>query len=106
MTRLNDAADDDYCQQLVAEARVKGPSGKWMWVARYRENHFLDCEAMAAAAAWRIGSDRQKAAKKEINSSQAGRIDPPDYEAPPKAQIRDEPAVAAVAANSSVGVAR
>jgi len=100
--RLNEAADDDYCQQLVAEARVKGPSGKWMWVARYRENHFLDCEAMAAAAAWRIGSDRQKAAKKEINSSQSGRIDPPDYEAAPKAQIEDKPAVAPAAANKAI----
>ena len=57
-----------------------------MWVARYSENHFLDCEAMAAAAAWRIGSDRQKAAKKEINSSNTRRIDPPDYEAAPRTE--------------------
>lgn len=65
---FSDAADDDYCQQLVAEARVKGPSGRWLWVARYRENHFLDCEAMAAAAAWRVGGDRLRAFHAEQRS--------------------------------------
>ena len=64
---LNETVDEDYCQQIVAEARVKGPSGRWIWVARYRENHFLDCEAMAAAAAWRVGGDRIKAFRAEIN---------------------------------------
>lgn len=63
---FSEKADDDYCQQLVAEARVKGPSGRWLWVARYRENHFLDCEAMAAAAAWRVGADRYKAVRAEV----------------------------------------
>ncbi len=65
---LNAAADDDYCQQIVAEARVKGPSGRWIWVPRYRENHFLDCEAMAAAAAWRLGIDSMKAAQAETKA--------------------------------------
>jgi phage terminase large subunit GpA-like protein len=100
--RLNEVADDDYCQQLVAEARVKGPSGKWMWVARYRENHFLDCEAMAAAAAWRIGSDRHKAEKREINSSNTRRIDPPDYEAAPKAKAHEKKAAASVATSKAL----
>gem|GEM_PF-4259656 len=72
-----------------------------MWVARYSEKHFLDCEAMAAAVAWRIGSDRQKAAKKEINSSQAGRIIRPDYEAPPKSQA-DTTTVAPVVAHKAI----
>lgn len=40
---------DDYCKQIVAEARVKKPNGQPEWVARSRENHFLDCEAMQAA---------------------------------------------------------
>ena len=99
--RLNDAADDDYCQQLVAEARVKGPSGRWIWVSRYRENHFLDCEAMAAAAAWRVGSDRQRAEKKDSNPSMPRRTDPPDLEAAPQARAQ-EPVVATVVAQQAV----
>jgi phage terminase large subunit GpA-like protein len=42
---------DDYCMQIVSEARLKTPAGKVSWVQRSRENHFLDCEAMQAAAA-------------------------------------------------------
>lgn len=41
---------EDYCRQIVAEARVMTPSNKPQWVQRSRENHFLDAEAMAAAA--------------------------------------------------------
>jgi phage terminase large subunit GpA-like protein len=99
--RLNDAADDDYCQQLVAEARVKGPSGRWIWVSRYRENHFLDCEAMAAAAAWRVGSDRQKAIKAETRSSTSVSLDPPDLEAAPQAKA-PEPIVATAMAQKAI----
>lgn len=99
--RLNDAADDDYCQQLVAEARVKGPSGRWIWVSRYRENHFLDCEAMAAAAAWRVGSDRQKAIKAETRSSTPESLDPPDLEAAPQAKV-PEPIVATAMAQKAI----
>lgn len=42
---------DDYCMQIVSEARVKAPSGKVKWVQRAKENHFLDTEAMQLAAA-------------------------------------------------------
>jgi phage terminase large subunit GpA-like protein len=41
---------EDYCRQIVAEARVITPSNKPQWVQRSRENHYLDAEAMAAAA--------------------------------------------------------
>ena len=34
---------DDYCAQLVSEARVRKPSGRATWVRRSRNNHFLDC---------------------------------------------------------------
>lgn len=47
---LNNDVTEDYCRQLVAEARVMTPSGKPQWVQRSRENHYLDAEAMAAAA--------------------------------------------------------
>ncbi|QPC88649.1 terminase [Mesorhizobium sp. NBSH29] len=42
---------DDYCMQIVSEARVKTPSGAVRWVQRAKENHFLDTEAMQLAAA-------------------------------------------------------
>jgi len=42
---------DDYCRQIVSEARLKTPSGKVRWVQRSKENHFLDCESMQAAGA-------------------------------------------------------
>jgi phage terminase large subunit GpA-like protein len=43
--------DDDYCKQIISEARMRLASGKVRWVERSKENHFLDCEAMQAAAA-------------------------------------------------------
>ena len=45
---------DDYCQQLVAEARVVKPSGKIEWVAMQRDNHYLDCEQLAVACAYSL----------------------------------------------------
>jgi phage terminase large subunit GpA-like protein len=47
-----------YCRQIVSEGRVKKPSGGYMWVQRSRENHYLDCEAMAYAAAYMLGVHR------------------------------------------------
>lgn len=47
---IHNDVSEDYCRQLVAEARVMTPSGKPQWVTRSRENHYLDAEAMAAAA--------------------------------------------------------
>lgn len=44
-------ATEDYCKQLIAEARIIAPSGKPQWIERSRENHYLDAEALAAAAA-------------------------------------------------------
>lgn len=40
---------EDYCKQIVSETRLRS-MGKVKWVKRYRENHFLDCEAMQGAA--------------------------------------------------------
>lgn len=42
---------DDYCRQVVAETRGTSSSGKVVWERLRRENHYLDCEAMNAAAA-------------------------------------------------------
>ncbi len=51
---LHNEADEDYARQLVSEARVVGDRLKPEWVKRQRDNHFLDCEALAAAAAYSL----------------------------------------------------
>lgn len=45
---------DDYCKQLVSEVRIIGDSGTPVWVEKSRNNHFLDAEAMAAAAGFML----------------------------------------------------
>lgn len=40
---------DDYCEQLLAEARTKLPSGRPQWIAKSAINHALDLEAMQGA---------------------------------------------------------
>jgi phage terminase large subunit GpA-like protein len=42
---------EDFCRQVVSEARVRLASGRVKWVRRSRHNHFLDCESMNAAGA-------------------------------------------------------
>jgi phage terminase large subunit GpA-like protein len=42
---------EDYCRQVVSEARLRLASGRVKWVRRSRQNHFLDCESMNAAGA-------------------------------------------------------
>lgn len=51
---LHQDIDEDYCRQLVAEVRVVTDSGKPQWVVKSTNNHFLDCEAMNAAAAYML----------------------------------------------------
>lgn len=50
--------DDDYLRQLVSEARIRKPGGKPVWIKRARDNHWLDCEAMNAAAGYFLGVQR------------------------------------------------
>lgn len=47
---LPEDVSEDYCRQMVSEARVKKPSGEAKWVLRSKDNHYFDCEAMQAAA--------------------------------------------------------
>lgn len=51
---LHNEVDENYCRQLVSEVRVIGVNGKPQWMVRSRENHFLDAEAMAAAAGYQL----------------------------------------------------
>jgi phage terminase large subunit GpA-like protein len=41
---------DDYCKQIISEARMRLASGKVRWVEHSKENHYLDAEALQAAA--------------------------------------------------------
>jgi phage terminase large subunit GpA-like protein len=49
---------DDYCQQITSEARIRRPSGQVRWMPKSKENHFLDCESMQAAAAHLLNAAR------------------------------------------------
>ncbi len=50
--RLYNGITEDYCRQVVSEARVVVPGSKPKWVARSKANHYFDCEAMNAAVAF------------------------------------------------------
>jgi phage terminase large subunit GpA-like protein len=43
-------ATDDYCEQITAESRVVKSSGNVIWIRSKKANHYLDCEALNAAA--------------------------------------------------------
>jgi phage terminase large subunit GpA-like protein len=70
---------DDYCKQIVAEARIVKPSGKVVWKQLRKDNHYLDCEMMALAGAhsiyWHRKTDSGALPK---NTVPGGR--PPDRE--------------------------
>jgi len=55
---LHQDVGEDYCRQIVSEARMRKPSGGVVWVPRSRDNHFLDCESLAYAAAYMLGVQR------------------------------------------------
>ena len=76
--------DDDYCHQLISEARVRRPSGRAVWVKRSAENHFFDCEAMQAAAGFMLGTQRMsddvamaRIARVEKSRLDSGGVPPP-----------------------------
>lgn len=57
-------ASADYFKQVVAETRVI-QDGKPKWLQLHRDNHYLDCEAMAAAAGYLLNAQYLKAPKAE-----------------------------------------
>ncbi len=48
---------EDYLRQITNESRMRKPGGGWTWIAR-GPNHYLDCEALAYAAARMLGVER------------------------------------------------
>jgi phage terminase large subunit GpA-like protein len=51
-------ATEAYCKQIVSEARVRKQGGGYTWVQTSRDNHFLDAESLAYAAAFMLGVTR------------------------------------------------
>ena len=55
---------------------MKKPSDGYIWVQRWRDNHFLDCEAVAYAAACMLGvhriSDSAQRRRQEAKTPRAG----------------------------------
>jgi phage terminase large subunit GpA-like protein len=64
--------EDDYCHQIVSEARLKQPTGKVEWVQRSRANHYLDCEAMQAAAGYLLNVQRIPLLQNKSQSTKGG----------------------------------
>jgi phage terminase large subunit GpA-like protein len=56
---LHQDVDEGYCRQIVSEARVKKPKGDgFKWQPKSKQNHFLDAESLAYAAAYMLGVQR------------------------------------------------
>lgn len=74
-----------YCRQLVSEARARGPSGKPIWIERSRENHYLDAEAMAAAAGFMLNVHHIKAGARRKSAEVSDEESPASDSGPPPA---------------------
>lgn len=56
---LPEDTTDDYCKQVVAEAKVVKPSGRIVWIKTRKDNHYLDCEMQQVALAQSLGIHKQ-----------------------------------------------
>lgn len=84
--KTEDKFEDDYCRQLVAEHRVKLPSGRTKWLRVHQDNHYLDCEYLQVFLAFlfRVGDlspgsgqpKKQPAKKKAAPRGGGGWVDP------------------------------
>jgi phage terminase large subunit GpA-like protein len=84
---LHESVDDEYCRQIVSEARVVHADGDFEWVVKRKPNDFLDAEAMAYAAAYMLGVFRMA-----DNSPLPERYDPDEHAnagAAPKQTLAD-----------------
>lgn len=51
---LPEDVSEDYCKQLVSEARIVKPSGRPVWQRVYKDNHYFDCEVLQVACAYSL----------------------------------------------------
>lgn len=88
---LADTADEAYCRQIVAEVRVEKGPGKFEWVRRDRDNHWLDAEvyAYAAAVLWGLHTNPRTCSVRMPQGMQP--VEKPEtvpvIEAPPEAAV-------------------
>lgn len=82
---LHHDVTEEFCRQIVAEARTRKPNGRPEWVLRSRDNHFLDCEALAYAAAHMLGVHRLRKQDDEADDDR-----PRARHAVPKHQPEDD----------------
>jgi phage terminase large subunit GpA-like protein len=98
---LHAGTTDDYLKQIVSEVRVTSGTD-FEWIERSRHNHYLDAEAMAAAAGFLLGVQRLREPKGDEKLA----IAPPPIAKPtqsesPNAAAATPPAEAAAAPASS-----
>lgn len=86
----HDGATEDYFRQLVAEARVVSESGTPTWIEKSKANHYLDCEAMNAAAGFLLNVHHLKpgARRRDPDDDQPAVVVP---ETPQAAEIAKKP---------------
>lgn len=78
---LHADTSDDYCRQIVAESLVVHASGKTTWIV-HGENHWLDAEALNAAAAQMLQIHRMPAETGDDEAPAVRR--PPPKRGPPR----------------------
>jgi len=86
-------AADDYFKQVVAETRVIS-EGKPKWIALARDNHYLDCEAMAAAAAYLLNAQYLRGGEDNASNESTATVEVASIESadtpPPRATPRPD----------------
>lgn len=76
---IYEEADEEYCRQMVNEARTRKPGGGYIWVPRGKAHDYLDAEALAYAASRMIGVERlsEKAVRRKPRADDGGGGSPP-----------------------------
>lgn len=87
---VHEEVNEFYARQIVAEVRMIGDNNKPIWVEKSRKNHFLDCEAMAAAAGFMLNVHH-------LRPVEAGKRPAPE---PAEAEVAAENVVAGTAPKS------
>lgn len=90
---LHSEVDEDYCRQIVSEARIAKPSGGVAWVPRSTANHYLDAEALAYAAAYMLGVHRLGSSDtfRPRPKPEADEVDEVDEDQPARPTARAKP---------------
>ncbi len=84
---IHASADEDYCRQVVAEEQINLPSGRIiMRTPRHRADHYGDCEALAAAAAFSLHLENLPAPQPPAEPARA--VTPAPRQPPPGLERR------------------